>query len=252
MRSLLVLYVALLSAGTGTVWASVIADRKDKIPNAAVAAMSGIGLLMLLIAMVLRTVLGIPTATLAGALPWFFLALSSSYTFLVWVGQPGGRSTMGLAAALTGLLALLLEGGPRPSAPWSPAMYAPLLLPPLSFGAFLGAGIAAHWYLKLAGAQPIMARRLGAVALASAALSLAAQGLALTSAPPAFQLPGPSLAVAAAVGYAFPAALGVVAMWALTSRRLHLARTNFYIAGLASGVGLLIAKGILPAPGAGL
>ncbi len=230
----------------------MIADRRDKIPNAAVAAMSGIGLLMLLTAMILRTVLGVPTATLAAALPWFFLALYSSYTFLVWVGQPGSRATMGIAAGLTGLFSLLLEGIPSSSAPWGPAVYALILLPPLSFGAFLGAGIAVHWYSKLVGTDPIMARRLAGVAIASAVLSLVAQGLALTSPSPAPQMPGPSLAVAAAAGAAVPALLGAVAIWALTSRRLHLARASFYVASLASGAGLLIAKGALHAAGPGL
>lgn len=242
---LLIAYLALLDASVGTLLAAVMSDRKDKIPNAAVAAISGIALLFALAAMVLRTASGAPTATLGSALPWFFLALCSSYTFLVWMGQPGSRSTLGVAAGLTGLLSILLEGTSRLTGPAGPFLYPTLLLPPISFGTFLGSGVALHWYVKLPGVDPVMARALLFVGLCAALLSFSLQSLLIASNAASSWPSALTLTTRVAFGSALPLIAGGVALRTLALEKWASARSLLYLAAASSGLGLCIAKGML-------
>jgi hypothetical protein len=241
----LVGYLAALEASVGTVWAAVVADRKNKIPNAAVAATSGIALIFVLAAMMLRTASGAPTVTLAHALPWFFLALCSTYNFLVWMGQPGSRSTLGIVSGMTGAFAALFEEGSLIPNISGPLFYAPFFLASISLGTFLGGGVALHWYLKVPNVHPVMARRLVILGLASALISAGLQVLAVVTAQDLLPSTTLGLTGSTILEWAIPISVASWALWAISRQELRKARLLLYLASLICGISLIANKWLI-------
>ncbi len=237
-------YLLLLEAAAGALSASVVADIRGKVPNAATAATSGLALLMAMAAMVLRSLAGVPTFRLADIPPWFFLALCSSYTFLVWVGQPGTRSWMGVAASLTGLFALLLAMGDVAENFGGAVALLQVLLPPISFGSFLAAATSVHWYMKVPGMPPTTATLLAATGLGTAL----GQAILLPYVV-WFQQNGDSfvsvsevVALRVLTGVALPAVLGAAALGTTVRGHLRWARVLLFTATSSVLVGSAAAK----------